>query len=214
MNGFITLRKLKMDKVQIKNGVDLLIVDNMYTQDELNVMTTEMEFLTSPFRMFGPDRTGTAIDENGAIMKKNLGVFLDSFYCNRGSSDILRINRKLFSSEIMDAFAEIHPSYDLIRKSNYNTTLVSYYEESDHYKPHADVSVFSAVTWFFKEPRSFTGGEFIFTDHKLNIEIKNNRMVLFPGSYVHEVLPIKMNNGYTPLNGDGRYSMTQFLYLQ
>jgi hypothetical protein len=198
---------------QIKKGVDVLIVDEMYTQDELNAMTIEMSFLTSPYRLFGPNKTGTAIDKNGVAKKKNVGVYLDDFYGDRESSDMLRINRKLFLPQIVDAFAAIHPSYGLIKNSNSDKTLISYYEESDHYKPHTDVSVFSAVTWFFQEPRLFTGGDFVFTEHKLKVEVKNNRMVLFPGSYLHEVLPIKMTNDCTPLSGQGRYSMTQFLYL-
>jgi Rps23 Pro-64 3,4-dihydroxylase Tpa1-like proline 4-hydroxylase len=92
--------------------------------------------------------------------------------------------------------------------------LVSYYEDSDYYLPHLDVAQFTSLLWFFKEPRCFSGGEFKFSDYEDIIELKHNRMVLFPSWVMHEVSEVKMNDrsetdGYSTY---GRYCITNFLY--
>ena len=58
-----------------------------------------------------------------------------------------------------------------------NALLVSHYEGGDHYKPHPDESIGSMVIWLYKEPKQFTGGEFIFTDYP-DVEFLLNQILL------------------------------------
>ena len=148
-------------------------------------------------------------DENTKL-KKNKGLFLDTIYSERSISNILILNRRSFDPEIIDAFSDLSFGYQSIKKTNGDTTLISYYENADYYKPHEDSSMYTAVTWFFKEPKAFVGGDFYFSDYNLKIEVQNNMMVLFPSFVKHSVGEILSKD--ESLSGYGRYSMTQFVY--
>ena len=162
--------------------------------------------------------------------KKNKGIFLDNLYQERKYSNILTVNRKLYQNfnNITSNckswwFKCITGSFNIIDR---DTTLVSYYEDSDYYKSHWDSCIVTTLTWIYKEPKVFTGGDLIFNSenispsnfqHPLNlmgspekIEVKNNRMVVFPSMVPHQVIPIKMDSNYKN-KGMGRFCITNFL---
>ena len=88
-----------------------------------------------------------------------------------------------------------------------STTSLTF--DGDYYKPHVDGCTISAVTWFHKKPKAYTGGDIIL-EHKYKLPCLNNSMVIFPAIMWHEVTKVVMpNNEY----GMGRYSMSQFLTL-
>ena len=122
-------------------------------------------------------------------------------------SDILLLNRKLYSKTVSDALVECHYAYSVASLLNEDTTLLSYYNDGDSYFAHQDRSAITYVTWFYKEPKAFLGGEFIFTDYNLDIEVKNNRTVAFLGSYKHEVKEVRFNSNI-PMAG--RFTLSQF----
>ena len=63
---------------------------------------------------------------------------------------------------------------------------------------------------YFDVQNKISGGEFILNDFDVTIPVKNNMVIIIPGTYQHEVKKIKMNDAeYSTF---GRYSMTQFLY--
>jgi len=90
--------------------------------------------------------------------------------------------------------------------------LVSYYEDNDYYKPHHDTFSFTCLIWMVREPRKFTGGDFILNEPDIEIKLKNNRMVLFPCSYLHEVTPINFTEKVPEEMGWGRFTLTHFYY--
>jgi predicted 2-oxoglutarate/Fe(II)-dependent dioxygenase YbiX len=65
------------------------------------------------------------------------------------------------------------------------------------------------LIWFYKEPKKFEGGELLFTEKEIKIDLKHNRMILFPSHFLHEVKPIKMKEEFD--KGYGRYSITKFI---
>ena len=79
-------------------------------------------------------------------------------------------------------------------------TLVSYYEDGSYYKPHVDAAIMTCISYHWKEPKEFTGGDLHFGDFKVPIE--NNCLLIFPSCTEHEV---------SPVSGQGRYAITQFL---
>jgi hypothetical protein len=87
-----------------------------------------------------------------------------------------------------------------------------YYENDSDYLPHRDDSNYTAITFFYKEPKSFEGGELFFPEFDYTFECKNNHVILFPGYVLHGVKKIQMKNN-TFCSGMGRYSMAQFLKL-
>jgi hypothetical protein len=90
---------------------------------------------------------------------------------------------------------------------------VSYYENGDYYKPHHDVAIFSSILYYWRGAKNFTGGELYFPEIEMKIEMKKNRMVLFPSWLIHEVSEIKMNDSTNILELSGRFSITYFFYI-
>lgn len=190
-----------------------IIIDNYYDEKEEKEVWKELEFLTSPRILLLGEHTGSATD-NGNILKNNSGVFLDHFYRERSNSSIISLNKKIYNEEIDKEFIPLHPYNEISNYIKYDLSLVSYYESNDYYKPHIDSSQFTVLTWFFKEPKRFSGGEFKFTNYTDVIELKHNRTILFPSWVKHEVSSVKMDDdfetdGYSTY---GRYCISNFLF--
>jgi hypothetical protein len=196
---------------QIRNPFPFLQIENLYDEDEMKLIWQELEFLNYPDKLQPPEKTGTAVNEEKIPLKKNKGLFLDIIYSKREISNILTLNRRLFDSEIIEAFSDLSFGYQSIKQTNDDSTLISYYENADYYKPHEDTAMYTAVTWFFKEPKAFIGGDFYFSDYNIKIEVQNNMMILFPSFVKHSVDEIILKN--KSLSGYGRYAMTQFVYI-
>jgi hypothetical protein len=202
-----------MIPISVPDGVPVFIVDDMYTDAELNLIWEELRFLTSPRRLLGAAETKAATDEGGRYKKTASGIFLDSFYAERSYSNILEANRKLFTDEIVQHALRLSIFYGLLTQINSDFTLINYYDNNQTYKAHTDITVFTAITMFYKEPVQFTGGDLEFPEFDLRVEKRNNRMVMFPGSLQHAVTPVAMQNSYPPFSGYGRYAMAQFLHI-
>jgi hypothetical protein len=184
------------------------IVENFYSEEELQLIWRELEFLNNKNKFLPGHLTNSDVSIEGKI-KSNVGLFLDSTYLNRNISDILTLNRKIFDPDLVCPLIELNPIFRHIEKCNIDSTLLSYYENDDSYFQHCDSAPLTALTFFFKEPKSFLGGDLLIPEFNLKIVPKNNMLVIFPGCYMHEVTKVTMEKN-SP-NGNGRYSMTQFL---
>lgn len=166
---------------------------NFYSDDELKLIWEELEFILNDRIIGGPEKTGTARND-GVVLKKNKGIFLDNLYSDRENSNILTVNRKVFLNLLKISSESNHWVFkNSLESVNWDGTLISYYENSDHYKKHYDVSAFTCLTWFFKKPKKFSGGDLIFSDFNLKIEVEDNSLILFPSGVSHEVSEVKMN---------------------
>ena len=74
---------------------------------------------------------------------------------------------------------------------------------SDHYKKHIDSTTITAISYFHDIPKTFTGGDLVI-ESRLHIPCLNNSLVIFPSILWHEV---------TPVEGTGRYAMSQFISM-
>ena len=185
-----------------------LKVREFYYERELGLIWQELDFLTYKDKLEPPSETGQKDND----MKSNSGVFLDSLYKSRSFSNILTVNRKLFSRDIMEAMVNL----DKIMSAYYNNcdhdgSLISYYEQADYYKSHVDRTIITSISWHFKKPKMFTGGDLIFTDYNERIEIDDNMLVIFPSCIRHQVTAIEMNPGVEPFRGYGRYALSNFV---
>lgn len=183
---------------------------DFYSEEELKLIWEELDFILNDRILNDPEKTGTATNE-GVILKKNKGIFLDYLYVDRNTSNILTVNRKFFTS-LPDILSK--SNHWIFKNSlsdvNWDNTLISYYENSDHYKKHYDVSAYTCLTWFFKKPKKFSGGDLIFPDFNLKIEVEDNSLIFFPSIIDHEVSEVKMNPEDTGKKL-GRVCMTQFM---
>ena len=204
-----------MKIIQNKLPFPHVIVEDMYTEGELFHIWRELDFLTYSNKLCVPSDFNSATDDSNKYLKKNLGVFLDDLYSRREVSSILQINRKALSVSLR-ACVETDFSFKNLETCNLDTTLISYYEEGDHYRAHKDMSSYTALTWFFKQPKQFDGGDIHFPEYNHTIEIQNNMTLYFISSLIHLVDPVIMNtrcdiDDYGGMSGNGRYCMSQFL---
>jgi hypothetical protein len=175
--------------------VTFCIIKNFYSEDDLELIWKELENLKPHFG--GPENTGTAHNALGQPKKHNKGVFLPQ------GNPITILNRKLFKRELTHDLSKLNWFFGYLKHLNHDTTLVSYYEDSGHYKAHIDHSVITAIHYLWKEPKTFTGGGLYFGNFEVPIE--NNCMLIFPSCTLHEV---------KPLQGYGRYALTQFVSMR
>ena len=189
----------------------------MYTDEELFHIWKELDFLTYSTKLMRPSDTNSAKDIfSNKDLKQNLGLHLDDLYKRREISSILQINRKALSNTIWRACIESDFSFKNLETCNLDNTLISYYEEGDYYEAHKDMSSYTALTWFYKQPKQFYGGDISFPEYNYTVEIQNNMTLYFMSSLTHLVEPVVMNtkcdiDDYGAMSGNGRYCMTQFL---
>jgi Rps23 Pro-64 3,4-dihydroxylase Tpa1-like proline 4-hydroxylase len=188
--------------------VNLVCIDNFYTAQELRDIKQELAFLTKNNKLKYPDQTGSSLDEFGEPNKHNRGLWLDAVYADRSVSDILRHTRKIFQ---VDPSLEEYLS--IIANCNSDTTLVSYYENSDYYKAHSDYAALTVLTYIYEEPKAFTGGDLYLPNHDTTLECVSNRVYFLPSYIQHEVTQVCMPQESLD-KGLGRYCITQFLHYK
>lgn len=189
-----------------KEPFEYIIIDNTYTEEELKLIFLELDFFSLSNHLLGPEHTGTAKDKNGNAKKNNKGLFLDDAYRERKHSNILKFNRKVYEITVNQPSVILN----FLRSSNRDFTLISYYENESNYKSHQDSSILTAMTYLYKQPKSFEGGNLILTDYGYQFEPWFNRTYIIPGIVEHEVTEITMNPEDCG-KGLGRYCISNFI---
>ena len=182
-----------------------ILIDDFYDQSELDEIWEELDYLCNPRRM------PRAAPMNGNI-KNNWTMHLDNFFSSgRQQSNILLVNRKLVGNE---QIFKNHPHwlFNHLDALNEDNTQILYYENNDEYKPHRDLARLTGITWFYREPKKFTGGNLGFPSFDLEIECKHNRVIVFPSSIYHGVDKVGMEEKDMGKKL-GRFVMSQFLSL-
>jgi Rps23 Pro-64 3,4-dihydroxylase Tpa1-like proline 4-hydroxylase len=85
----------------------------------------------------------------------------------------------------------------------------NYYKiHNDNGSPDSATRVLTYVYYYYREPKSFTGGELVIYDSKIEngyfvaadsrkvIQPKNNTIIFFPSNCMHEVLPVSCPSEY------------------
>lgn len=147
-------------------------------------------------------------------LPKHSAIELDPLYAyNRNISNILTLNRKFFEKDMLDAMSQAHPFYKGLTQVNSDHTKVKYYEDTDYYKSHHDIARFTSLTYLYKEPKAFAGGDLYFEEFDYTIPIENNRLVVFTGCLKHASTDIKMNEEKKDIicSGYGKYTITNFM---
>jgi Rps23 Pro-64 3,4-dihydroxylase Tpa1-like proline 4-hydroxylase len=187
---------------QMKSPFPYLIVDDYYDTAEVEAIWQEIYFLSYPHKFVDGSNSNKEKERDGVSVKHNKCIYLDNVYADRNISNILSINRKLFDKNITQSFSELCFGYDYFAKCNLDYTTLSYYDDGDYYLPHDDFSLYTSITWFYEEPKRFENGNLIFSDYSHDVEVKNNRMVMFPSHVRHHV---------DKLIGQGRFAISQFV---
>tara|TARA_B100001093_G_C26850565_1_gene1024912 strand:+ start:2175 stop:2825 length:651 start_codon:yes stop_codon:yes gene_type:complete len=193
----------------------LMVVNNFYNQQELDLIWKELDFYTAPNKLVVAENYGGVVGYTNAK-----ALILDDLYRNyesdekgvdyRNISNILTVNRKLFECGVLDTFASIHGCVSIANKTNHDITKVRYYHDGQYYDPHTDKStMFLAFSYFYKEPKKFVGGDLEFPKYDFKLPCTNNSIVIFPGWVEHGVRKVKIKNS-DYYDGWGRYAITSF----
>lgn len=193
-------------------GFPIILIDDYYSDEELTLIWEELLFLGKKDILYSEShpKSEGAKTTSGISLKSNYSVFLDKLFSyDRNFSNILKVNRKLFNQWNNIITQNSHWFYkNLFCSADF--TLFSYYENQNYYDLHKDSATATSLSWFFKEPKKFEGGNLFFENEK-KIEVKNNRMVIFPSIIPHGVSSVTMNK--EDLNKQfGRFCITQFLH--
>ena len=189
-------------------GLPVAVIDDYYNDQELEDIWSEINFLNRNNKLSSPKDIGAAIDEKDEYLKSGTGLFLHEVYIEAEEhSEITRKSKKLFSVPVVNALMEKHFFFDYIRKCEKDDIFINYYENKDFYKKHFDEATITTLTWLYKEPKGYEGGDMIL-DGNLHIPCLNNRIMIFPSIIPHEVTEIKM---ITDQSGYGRYSIVHFI---
>jgi len=186
---------------------EYIIIDETYTEEELKLIFLELDFWAMSNNLVGPEHTGTARWNDGTPKKKNKGVFLDDVYINRNYSNILKLNRKIYQIQLEQPSVILN----FLKESKQDTTLVSYYENESCYSSHKDSSVLTAMTYLYKQPKKFEGGNLILIDYGYQFEPWFNRTYIMPGVVEHEVTEVTMKSEDCG-KGLGRYCISNFIH--
>tara|TARA_R100001163_G_C5067634_1_gene206918 strand:- start:1135 stop:1770 length:636 start_codon:yes stop_codon:yes gene_type:complete len=192
-----------------------IVADNWYSPEEEKLIWQELDFLSSRKENFRD-----AEDSDGKIARnketkeaqgKHKRLYPEDVFNKRSYSNILSLNHKQLLPQFYNFAISSFPQGRHWQTTNKDTTMISYYENTDYYKAHWDSSITTILRWFYREPKKYTGGDLTFTESGEKIKCKHNRMIMFPGYYLHEVDPIKMEEEHKNKNL-GRYTLTTFYY--
>lgn len=189
-----------------------IIIHDVFTPDQLTKVWSEIQFLHPRLVRVGVNGFdgGSAKDEQGNLLKQNSVISLNEVYNNQTSvSYILQYLADLFHSDELTnpSVNELGYYFKLYVKARTFYFKLQYYENNDGYESHTDVSVFTNNLFLYREPKGFTGGDFVFDEYDYTVSCETNKMVIFPSTIKHSVTSVKMLDD-TPMSG--RYSITTF----
>ena len=187
-----------------------LIVNNFYNETELELIWEELKFFTKPKKLLDAEGYGGIVNYTNAK-----ALILDEvFSYQRNLSNILTVNRKLFRSETLKIFSKIHDCCGIASKANNDVTKLRYYHDGEYYKSHIDAPFhFLAFSYFYKEPKKFSGGELYFPKYDYNYSCENNSIIIFPSWVEHGVTEVNIDNS-DYYDGYGRYCISSFFGYQ
>ncbi len=194
--------------ITYKQPIPYMLIKNYFNDNDMKSLLSELRFLTPKMTYQEPKNMPDGTKQNNQIN-------LDDFYVNRESSNILNTMNKIYKDEeLKKNLRDISWFYNIWNYTNLDNTFVAYYENTDYYKAHRDISIISIMYWIWEEPKSFTGGNIHLTDYDIEIPLERNQMMIMPSSTYHAVDPVKMIKQTDKLSGKGRYCIVRFLKMK
>jgi Rps23 Pro-64 3,4-dihydroxylase Tpa1-like proline 4-hydroxylase len=213
MSGEKIEQNWKVQIIKDNPTFPFLVIDNWYTPGEEKAVWKELDFfsVTPKDQIARAENTIVARNEDGSSKSKAYRFYIEEYYKKSEISPILNCKYKQRTPEFHNIISECMPYARSFLTSNKDSSLLSYYEENDHYEPHHDTFAWTCLIWMVREPRLFNGGDFKLNEPDIEVKLKNNRMVMFPCCYLHSVSPVKFHTQPKEM-GYGRYTITHFYY--
>jgi len=191
-----------------------IIIRNIYEDHELSDIMSEIDEISKFGKLNDSVNSGSySFDKiSNSYKSTSKAVVLDVLYENRRhESKILSHNRKLFNRETILAIEKISDYFGHMKFIDKDMTKLKYYGDGDTYLHHQDVSRYTFTSYFFKNPKMFTGGNLIFDKYDYEIPIEHNMGVFFIGCFEHSSSSVKILPEFSDVEFCGKYCITQFL---
>ena len=203
----------KVQVVKDNPTYPFIVIDNWYTPQEEKNIWKELDWYSSHEHIDRAEDTIVARYKDGTSLSKAYRFYPTDYYSDIGyqKSHVANYMYKQRTPEFHKIVGECMPYARSFHSSNNDTTLISYYEENDHYEPHHDTFLWTMLIWFYREPKLFNGGDLDFPETGYEIKLKHNRAVFFPCCYLHRVSPVKFHTQPEKI-GYGRYTITHFYF--
>tara|TARA_B100000927_G_scaffold70472_1_gene55924 strand:- start:198 stop:830 length:633 start_codon:yes stop_codon:yes gene_type:complete len=184
-----------------------IIFHDFYDDRELELIWEELNFYTKPNKLFDVE------DYNGVVGYTNAKALqLDLVYPTkyRTLSNILQVTRKVFDKQVLEPFSNLSDCCSQAKYCNWDATKVRYYHNNDQYKPHTDrLFHFLAFSYFYREPKKFSGGNLIFPKYDYEFTCDHNSLIMMPSWVEHGVGKVSIDDS-DYFDGLGRYAITHF----
>jgi predicted 2-oxoglutarate/Fe(II)-dependent dioxygenase YbiX len=186
-----------------------------FSEQEYNMMYSEIEFLCQDEFLLDSKEAGGASDSSGQMLRQNKGVILESIF-NDNNSDIHRCTRRIFENETLEQLLKLGDVFHYLRMPTKETNLVNHYMDTHSYSYHRDACVMSALTVFHKIPKPYTGGQLKirYGTREDTIMLQPRDLFIFPSYVEHCVTPISLlpeTDKSDMMNG--RISISKFIKL-
>ncbi len=186
---------------------DYLCVDNFFNSDELDLFFNDFD-IAHEKQFFKDDHISSGAGKTFFNLAKK------AFFLSRAIDPVSEdINSSALCKKILNSlifqYADTHFTCKSVLAAKKCGFLYSLYTNKDYYGAHRDWAVATVLFWFCRTPKKFTGGDLVFEEINETIEFKNNRIVIFPSQFKHEVTPVVMDDDEDVKNG--RYCITMFI---
>ena len=192
-----------------------VIVEDLYEDHELELIWEELNFFTKPGKLMLPKDYGAATVGND-VKTSALAFPLSGVLTSKSTrwSNILTLEQDVFKRlrPYLKEWKESHYSLYQIPTPTNTYTKLRYYHNDEGYETHAD-HPFAWITfsYFYKEPKKFTGGELFFEDFdNYEFPCNNNSLIAIPPYVAHGVRTVKIDDD-DYYSGNGRYAITTFV---
>lgn len=186
-----------------------IIVEDVYEEQELELIWEEFNFFTKRGKLLRPEEYG------GVVGKTTAGAIplTACFGRDRNLSSILQLEDSLVKklTPCLKEWKQTHYSIKYIPVPKQLYTKLRYYYDGEGYGTHIDKPfAYIIFSYFYKEPKKFTGGELFFADFDYEFPCNNNSLIIIPPYVAHGVKTVHIDeNSY--YSGNGRYAITTFV---
>ena len=177
-------------------------LENIFTENDLFDIKAKLDRLKFQFK--SGEYTGSSIEINGKIKKKNKGLFLldcknnsiiNDFITNKIDNIIINVKTSRWKNFCFNR---------IYNKLEWGGDLIQYYGSDDYYEPHVDNGIFTMILWFYDDEKIISGGDLYFPEYDYLHQCKNNNGIIFFSNELHGVTTLKSKESF------GRYSITTF----
>lgn len=190
-------------------------MNNFYTEEEKQKIWNEIMYLrANDFGWNAPSRDQNAYDnKTGEMMLRNALQFghyyrgvMDELHAYKSSIYIYGNKLCKWRKALLD-YSDIYANISAI---NDRSSFITYYPGGgSEYKQHSDDGMYTMLSYFFQEPKNFTGGDFFVQDRRY--EIHNGFTIIFPSWMKHGCTEIELID--KSIEGSGRYAVANFFFV-